>query len=85
MHSNSKKVIYHCFYCNAEVTMRELKEVDLHLEGWNSEDRELLLDFLPLANNFRIAPYVHQSTFDFDILNLCRACFKEAEKQYLNE
>ena len=65
--------------------MDELKDVDLQLEAWNSEEREFILDNLPLTNNPRIFPYAHLSTFDYEILNICVACFNEAEKQYLNK
>jgi hypothetical protein len=84
-HSVSKNAYFLCYFCNSEVTMDELKQVDLQLEARNSEDREFLLDNLPQSNNPRISPYAHQSAFEYEILNICWTCFTKAEKQFLNE
>ncbi len=78
-----KKRRYFCFFCNSQVKLSELKNIDSKLKEIQSEYQELILDYLPQSNNPREKPFIHKSDYGYDVLNICHKCFKKAYNDYI--
>ena len=84
--SNSQKTSQlKCFYCGDNVSIEELLQSDQTLGDMEGEDREFLTDSFPKTKNPRKAPFVHKSDLGYDVLNICKSCFKKAYNKLFEE
>ena len=72
---------YSCYYCNETINLEELLKIDEKLKGMNSENHEYLLDNLPSSENIRESPFIHNCDLEYDVLNICIECFKNAQNK----
>jgi len=70
--------ILKCFYCNKEVELTELIEVDKILSKLNTDNYEHVMDHLDAPKDKpRIKPSIHYSKeVNFDVLNICKTHLK---------
>ncbi len=81
----NKPKVYYCFNCNGQVILEDLLEIDKKLGKLNPEDHEFLLDELPNSNNPRRFPFIHKCNLGYDVLNICKSCFKNAYNKLFEE
>ena len=72
---------YNCYYCSDTINLGELLEIDEKLKRMNPENHEFLLDNLPNSNNSRKSPFIHECDLEYDVLNICKECFKKARNE----
>ena len=73
-----KNSFYKCYYCNETINLEDLLIIDEKLKTMAPENHEFLLDNLPRSNNSREDPFIHKCDLGYDVLNICKECFKKA-------
>lgn len=78
---NKIKKLFKCFYCNKEVTLEELRNVDEEIKEQEAEILEEIYDLLPKFDNIedRKPPYTHISDLKYAVLNICKTCWDNAK------
>jgi len=76
---------YNCIYCQKEVSLDELLQVELKIKEMDSEEMEYVWDQFnePSMELRKIEKYSHMSEFGYPVLNVYMDCFQKALKKYL--
>lgn len=84
MENNAQK--YNCIYCQKEIKLNELLQVDSTVKEMDSEEMEYIWDqFGEASIEARKSPmYSHMTDLGFLVLNVCMDCYQKALKKYQN-
>lgn len=69
-----------CVYCEKEIGLEELLQVDLSVKNMDSEEAEFIWDQLPEVplNKRKIEKFLHMSDLGYKVLNICMECYQGA-------
>ena len=67
--------LYRCYYCNVDVDLAELEQVEEEIRELGDETVELVYDHLPKSEFEKKPPYTHITERGVEVLNLCLDCW----------
>ncbi len=71
------KTQYKCPYCDAPISLAEIKSVMSELNHLDNDVLEEIYDFMPQIDNSNLPQYSHYNhEFKTKILNLCKSCYQ---------
>ena len=73
-----------CVYCEKEIGLEELIQVDLSVKNIESEKAEFIWDQLPNTPLLKRKQdkFLHMTDLGYKVLNICKECYQKALKKY---